>query len=125
MNSVQLIGRLTRDPELRYASGSEPLAVARFSLAVSDGYGDKKKTSYISIVVFGKQAENCEKYLKKGHRAGITGKLQTGSYMKDDIKIYTTDVIAQSIEFLEPKKKTEAKADGFDGFEPVEDDIPF
>lgn len=121
MNSVHLIGRLTRDPELRYTTGIDPLAVARFSLAVNDGYGEKKRTNFIGIVAFGKIAENCEKYLRKGHLTGITGKLQTGSYMKDDIKIYTTEVVVQSVDFIEPKKKD----DLFKDLEETEDDMPF
>lgn len=97
MNSVMLIGRLTKNPEVRY---KDDMAVCRFSLAIDDGYGEKKKTNYPSVVVFGKTAENCEKYLSKGRQVAVVGKLQTGSYEKNGQKIYTTDVIAISVEFI-------------------------
>lgn len=100
MNHVVLIGRLTKDPEVRYTSGSEPTAVCRFSLAIDDGYGEKKRTNFPNVVVFGKTAENCEKYLSKGRQVAVVGKLQTGSYEKNGQKIYTTDVIAISVEFI-------------------------
>lgn len=100
MNSVMLIGNLTRDPELRYSTGANQTAICRFSIAVNDGYGENERTSFPSIVVFGKQAENCEKYLTKGKKVAITGRLQTGSYEKDGRKVYTTDVIASRVEFL-------------------------
>lgn len=129
MNSVCLVGRLTRDPEVRYTTSNEPIAVARFSIAIDDGYGDKKRTDFPSIVVFGKQAENCEKYLNKGSRVGIVGKIQTGSYEKDGRKVYTTDVLANRVEFLESKKSAEPSGmtedDAYDGFRAVDDDIPF
>lgn len=97
MNNVNLIGRLTKNPEVRY---KDDMAVCRFSLAIDDGYGEKKKTNYPSVVVFGKTAENCEKYLSKGRQVAVVGKLQTGSYEKNGQKIYTTDVIAISVEFI-------------------------
>lgn len=133
MNSVNLIGRLTRDPEVRYTTGNNPTAVARFSLAVNDGYGDKERTSFISTVVFGRQAENCEKYLSKGSRIGVSGRLQTGSYEKDGTKFYTTDVVANRVEFLSggANKNDNVKQEvpqeyESDGFEYVpDDDIPF
>lgn len=100
MNQVMLIGRLTKEPEVRYSSGNEPMAICRFTLAIDDGYGEKKKTNYPSVVVFGKTAENCEKYLSKGRQVAVVGKLQTGSYEKNGQKIYTTDVIAISVEFI-------------------------
>ena len=68
MNNVQLIGRLTRDPELRYSTGANQTAICRFSLAINSGYGDNQRTDYPNIVVFGKQAENCDKYLAKGRQ---------------------------------------------------------
>ena len=102
MNSVILTGRLTRDPELRY-TGSQ-MAVAKFSIAVDRivRAGEEKKADFPRITVFGKQAENCEKYLAKGRMVGIQGRLQTGSYQdKDGKTVYTTDVIADRVEFLE------------------------
>ncbi len=100
MNQVSLIGNLTRDPELRYSTGANQTAICRFTLAVNDGYGEKQRTNFIPIVVFGKQAENCDRYLAKGRKAAVSGRIQTGSYEKDGRTIYTTEVIANSVEFL-------------------------
>lgn len=100
MNCVQLIGNLTKDPEVNYKPGDNPLAIGRFTIAVNEGYGDKQKTSFINIVCFGRIAENCERYLTKGSKVAVNGKIQTGSYEKDGHKVYTTDVIADTIEFL-------------------------
>lgn len=137
MNSVVLIGRLTKDPETRYTSGSQ-MAVCTFAIAIDrvTRQGEEKKTDYPRITVFGKQAENCERFLKKGKLVGVQGRLQTGSYTnKHDETIYTTDVIADRVEFLsgseksttpaaapEPEKEPEYAPDGF---EHVEEDIPF
>lgn len=106
MNKVILMGRLTRDPEVRYSQGSEPMAIARFSLAVDR----RKKTEgqptadFISIVAFGRLGEFAEKYLRKGTKIAMSGRIQTGSYdNKDGQKVYTTDVIAEEIEFAESK----------------------
>lgn len=102
MNSVALIGRLTRDPEVRYTG--DQMAIATFSIAIDrpprrDG---TKETDFPRITVFGRQAENCEKYLRKGRLVGVTGRIQTGSYTnRDGNKVYTTDVVADRVEFLE------------------------
>ena len=134
MNTVTLIGRLTKDPEVKYTAGENPTAVARFSIAVNDGYGENERTSFINIVAFGKQAENCERFLSKGRQVGITGRIQTGSYEKDGRTVYTTDVIASRVEFLggraaetddgEPSRRVESP-EQMGGFEAVEGDIPF
>ena len=103
MNSVILIGRLTRDPELRYTSGTQ-MAVATFTVAIDRPVraGAEKQTDFPRVTVFGKQAENCEKYLAKGRLVGVQGRLQTGSYTnKDGVTVYTTDVVADRVEFLE------------------------
>ncbi|MCQ2546090.1 MAG: single-stranded DNA-binding protein [Clostridia bacterium] len=103
MNSVILIGNLTRDPELRYSTGANQTAICKFSIAVNDGFGDNKKTSFIPITVFGKAAENCDRFLKKGSKVCVNGRIQTGSYEKDGRTVYTTDVIANNyggVEFL-------------------------
>ena len=103
MNNVTLIGRLTRDPEVRYTSGTQ-MAVARFSIAIDRPVksGAEKQTDFPNIVVFGKQAENCERFLSKGKMVAIIGRLQTGSYTnKDGNKVYTTDVVANRVKFLE------------------------
>lgn len=131
MNQVNLIGRLTRDPDVRY--NQNQTAVARFSIAINNGYGENERTDYPSIVVFGKQAENCEKFLAKGRLVGISGRIQTGSYTnKDGNTVYTTDVVANRVEFLEwgdragnggqPKPQEEAVPAGF---QELEEDLPF
>lgn len=100
MNSVILIGNLTRDPDLRYSTGANQIAVCRFTVAVNDGYGERQRTSFIPVVVFGKSGENCEKYLSKGRKVAVNGRIQTGSYEKDGRTVYTTEVIANNVEFL-------------------------
>lgn len=108
MNKVFLIGRLTRDPELRYTSDNT--ATARFSLAVDRNYSNQngeREADFINIVVFGKQAENVQKYLTKGSQVAIDGRIQTGSYEKDGVRRYTTDVIAQSVQFLDTRSSRE------------------
>ena len=112
MNNVNLIGNLTRDPELRYSTGANQTAVCRFTIAVNDGYGDKQRTSFIPIVVFNKQAENCDRYLAKGRRVAITGRIQTGSYEKDGRTVYTTDVIASNVEFLSTGQQGQGQSTG-------------
>ena len=136
MNSVALVGRLTRDPELRYTAGTQ-MAVAKFTVAIDDGFGEKKRTNFIPVTVFGKTAENCEKYLAKGRLVGVQGKIQTGSYTnKDGATVYTTDVVADRVEFLERGERNERSAaprqsgmGGFDaapeGFSAIDEDIPF
>lgn len=106
MNKVVEIGRLTRDPEIRMTQGDNPMKVARFTLAVDrkGKAGEEKQADYPSCIAFGKVAELIEKYVHKGNRFGIVGHLQTGSYTnRDGIKVYTTDVIVEDIEFLESK----------------------
>ena len=104
MNSVQLVGRLTRDPDVRYLDNGA--SVARFTLAVDrrfkkDG-GDE--ADFISCVAFGKTAEFLEKWFRKGRRLGLTGRIQTGSYTnKDGQKVYTTDLVGENVEFMESK----------------------
>lgn len=110
MNKVQLIGNLTRAPETRYSTGENQTAICRFSIAINAGYGEKQRTDYPQIVVFGKQAENCDRYLKKGNKVAISGRIQTGSYEKDGQKIYTTEVVAEQVEFLTPKQDSEESA---------------
>ena len=112
MNSVVLIGRLTRDPELRYTSGSQ-MAVATFTIAIDRPVraGGEKQTDFPRVTVFGKQAENCEKYLAKGRLVGVQGRLQTGSYTnRDGVKVYTTDVIVEDQEFAETKAASDQSA---------------
>lgn len=122
MNSVVLIGRLTRDPEVRYTAGTQ-MAVAKFSIAIDrpTRAGGEKQTDFPRITVFGKQAENCEKYLAKGRLVGIQGRIQTGSYQnKDGVTVYTTDVIADRVQFLEFPKREE----GGQNYEPQDSEEP-
>lgn len=104
MNLVIISGNLTNDPEVRYTQGMEPQAVATFNVAVDRPVrqGAAKQTDFPRCTAFGKQAENCERYLKKGRKVLIRGRIQTGSYTnKDGATIYTTDVIADSVEFMD------------------------
>lgn len=125
MNNVNLIGRLTKEIELKYTSGNEPKAVARFNLAVRR---DEDHADFVPCVVFGRQAENCEKYLNKGSQVAISGRIQTGSYEKEGKKIYTFDVVCNQVEFLTPKSET-AQAPTNDpvpsNFSAIDEDIPF
>ena len=127
MNSVALIGRLTRDPEVRYTESQ--MAVARFSIAINrvpGRDGQDRGADFPNIVVFGKQAENCERFLTKGRQVAIQGHIQTGSYEKDGRKVYTTDVVADRIEFLEwgdREQKDDRVPEGFSQIN--EEDIPF
>jgi single-strand DNA-binding protein len=102
MNSVVLIGRLTRDPELRYTPNTQT-AVAHFTLAIDRPAqrGEERQADFIRITVFGRQAETVDRYLRKGSQAAVSGRIQTGSYRnKDGQTVYTTDVIANRVEFL-------------------------
>lgn len=124
MNNVTLIGRLTRDPEVRYTP--DGMAVSRFSIAVDrpTRQGKDHEADFPTIVVFGKQAENCERYLEKGRQIGVEGRLQTGSYTnKDGVKIYTTEVIANRVEFLGgSSQRASASAEERPPFVPATDD---
>lgn len=133
MNSVQLIGRLTRDPEIRYTAGTQ-MAVATFTVAIDRPTAKEKEkhTDFPRVIVFGRSAENCERYLAKGRLVGIQGSLQTGSYKnKSGETVYTTDVIANRVEFLEWGDKKDQPAQqppadyAPDGFTAIDEDIPF
>ena len=148
MNNVVLIGRLTRDPELRYIPNSGN-AVSTFTLAVDKNLSRDKKqemesknqptADFIRVVVWGKQAENCANYLAKGRLIAVQGRIQTGSYDdKDGKKVYTFDVVASNVEFLEwgdnanksdnssPFNQSDSGYSGIEGFHPTDnDDIPF
>lgn len=130
MNNVVLIGRLAKDPELRYTAQTQ-MAVATFSIAIDRGKdknGDDKGADFPRIMVFGKQAENCEKFLSKGSLVGIQGRIQTGSYKnKNGDTVYTTDVVANFVKFLDSKGKEEKKQEDVpEGFAELEDEeCPF
>lgn len=136
MNKVILMGRLARDPEIRYTDAN--LAIGRYSLAVPRRVqqGQEPAADFVNVVSFGKAAEFAEKYLHKGTKVLVTGRLQTGSYTnKDGQKVYTTDVVAEEQEFCESKasgttQNTNASSNPTDGFmsfpdDGIEDDLPF
>lgn len=128
MNRVQLIGRVTRDIEVRYTR--DEMAVASFTVAIDrPTKGGEKASDFPRVTVFGRQAENCGKYVGKGCRVAIEGRLQTGSYERNGEKVYTTDVIAERVEFIdfndrEAKQTEEPKPQGFD-WTPAGDGLPF
>ena len=116
MNKVILMGRLTRDPEVRYSQGENATAVARFTLAVDRRFRrEDASADFIGCVAFGRNAEFIEKYFRQGTKALITGRIQTGSYTnRDGQKVYTTDVVVEDQEFAESKN-----AQGESGFQSV------
>ena len=116
MNKVILMGRLTRDPEVRYSQGDNATAIARFTLAVDRRIKRDNEASvdYINCVSFGRSAEFAEKYFHKGTKIVIVGRIQTGSYTnKDGQKVYTTDVVVEEQEFAESKATSDANAGSF------------
>ncbi len=148
MNRVILMGRLTRDPDIRYSqNGGDNSAVARYTIAVDrrvrrDQGGDQQTADFISCVAFGRQAEFAEKYLKQGTKIALEGRIQTGSYTnKDGQKVYTTDVVVDTTEFAESKNsQSSSNGSGYsnerpqpsgadNGFmnipEGIDDELPF
>ena len=135
MNKVILMGRLTKDPDVRYTQGEEPMCIARYTLAV-DRMGRKKEgqtnADFPNCVAFGRLGEFAEKYLKKGTKIALIGRLQTGSFTnKDGVKVYTTEVVVENQEFAESKatqqnaqQNTQQKQDEVpDGFMSIPDGI--
>lgn len=133
MNSSILIGRLTKDPEVRYTNSDK--AVCKVVVAVDRFSNGKKEADFIPVTIFGKQAESLAKYQKKGNRIGVQGSIRTGSYEKQDgTKVYTTEVVANMVEYYdfndakENASQTSQSNDTWhnDGFEPVNpEEIPF
>ncbi|MBQ0042483.1 MAG: single-stranded DNA-binding protein [Lachnospiraceae bacterium] len=144
MNKVILMGRLTRDPEVRYSQGENSLAIARFTLAVDRRFNrnnEEQSADFINCVSFGKTAEFAEKYYHKGTKVCVSGRIQTGSYTnKDGQKVYTTEVVVEEQEFAESKGS--GSSDGYsssrndapaqpagDGFmnipDGIEEELPF
>lgn len=136
MNKVTLIGRLTKDPEVRYSQGENTTAIARYSLAVDRRYKREGEpdADFINCVAFSKHGEFAEKYLRKGMKIAVSGRIQTGSYTdKDGKKVYTTDIVVEEHFFCESKNQdapaqepAQSSGDGFmnipDG---MEDELPF
>ena len=139
MNKVILMGRLTRDPEIRYSQGESATCVARFTLAVDRRFkkqGDEQTADFINCVAFGKTGEFAEKYLFKGTKVVGCGRIQTGSYTnKDGQRVYTTDVVLDEVEFAESKSAvsnsgsrpdpSQASTDGFMNIPDGLDELPF
>lgn len=126
MNKVVLMGRIVRDPEVKYSRGENSMAIARYTLAVDRKIKkDNDATAdFISCVAFGKSGEFAEKYFRKGTKVAVSGHIQTGSYTnKDGNKVYTTDVIVDEQEFAESKNASAGGNGGSDGFMNIPDDI--
>lgn len=140
MNKVILTGRLVRDPEVRYSQGAESTTVARYTLAVERRHRANNEASadFISCIAFNRAADFAEKYLKKGTKIAITGRIQTGSYTnKDGVRVYTTDVIIEEQEFAESKRDDDTNGSspkgpyptGADGLinipDSIDEELPF
>lgn len=142
MNKVILMGRLTRDPEVRYGAGENSTAVARYTIAVDRRFkrDGEQSTDFISCVTFGRNAEFVEKYLHQGTKIVMTGRIQTGSYTnRDGQKVYTTDIVVEEQEFAESKaagnggqnnySRPSAATSDADGFmnipDGINDELPF
>lgn len=112
MNKVILMGRLTRDPEVRYSQGDNAMAIARYTLAVdrrfrNNNNGGDQTADFINCVAFGRAGEFAEKYFRKGIKIAVTGRIQTGSYTnKDGVRVYTTDIVVEEQEFAESKNSS-------------------
>lgn len=122
MNKTILMGRLTRDPEVRYTQGDNASAVARFTLAVDRRFkrdGDQQTADFISCVAFGKTGEFIERYCHQGTKLVVEGRIQTGSYTnKDGQKVYTTDVVVEQVEFAESKAASANNEGGYQAARP-------
>ena len=137
MNKWLGIGRLTADPEVRYSQGENPLCIARYRIAIDRKYKKEgeQEADFISCVAFGKQGEFAEKYLRKGMKIGVEGRIQTGTYEKDGHKVYTTDIVVEAHDFCESKGTASSYApapqndNDADGFMPIGDiadeELPF
>lgn len=130
MNSVQLIGRVVRDPQVNYSDNK--VTVARFTIAIDRGKdrdGNDRGADFPGIVCFGKTGELVDRYVHKGKLVGVSGRIQTGSYDKDGTTVYTTDIIAERVEFLssgegaKEETATQAEMPGFNKL--TDEDIPF
>ncbi|MDD4839784.1 MAG: single-stranded DNA-binding protein [Clostridia bacterium] len=127
MNKVFIIGNLTKDPEL--ASTNNGIMYCKFTLAVSRNYSKdgKRETDFLPIVVWRAQAENCNKYLKKGSKAAVSGSIQTRSYdANDGTRRYVTEIAADEVQFLSTKNDSSTSDSAeFDNIKAVDDDLPF
>ena len=130
MNKVILMGRLTKDPDVRYSQGETASCVARYTLAVDRRFArrdsqDAQTADFIQIVAFGKSGEFAEKYFRKGTKVIVTGRIQTGSYTnKEGVRVYTTDVVAEDQEFAESKNSSAGNGGSFGGSAPSNEPAP-
>ena len=137
MNKVILVGRLTRDPEIRYSQGEDSMAVGRYTIAINRRVKpDQEQTAdFLRCIVFGRSAEFAEKYFRQGMRIAVSGRIQTGSYTnKDGVRVYTTEVVVEEQEFAESKADAEGRpfhesttvADGFKNVpDGLDEELPF
>ena len=141
MNKVILMGRLVRDPEVRYSQGQDSTSIARYTLAIDRRFNREGEQSadFINCVAFGKNGEFAERYLRQGIKIAITGRIQTGSYTnRDGQKVYTTDIVVEEQEFCEkkadvpqanPSAYTQQQSDNGDGFmnipDGIDEELPF
>lgn len=128
MNNVTLIGRLTKDVELRYTQAQEPMAIAKFTIAVDrKNKKDEQSADFINCIAFKKTAEFIEKYFTKGMKIAIQGHIQTGSYEgKDGKKVYTTEVAVDNCEFVEKKEAAPSNNGGWEKIpQGIEEELPF
>lgn len=131
MNKVVLLGRLTRDPDIRYSQGQNPTCVARYTLAVDRRLSAEQRkkegvqtSDFIGCVAFGRAGEFAEKYLKQGTKIAVVGRIQTGSYTnRDGVKVYTTDVVIEEQDFAESKNAAPDTAPAADDFVTVPEDL--
>lgn len=130
MNKVILMGRLTKDPEVRYTQGENSTCVASFSVAVDRRYKGEQTADFINCVAFGRLAEHVEKYYRKGLKTALTGRIQTRNYTnRDGKKVYITEVVAEELEFAESKGAStggatpEKGTDSLEGFMSIPDDM--
>lgn len=121
MNRVEIMGRLTREPDVRYSTGENPIPIARFNMAVDRKTAkQEQRADYINCIAFGKRAEFAEKYMHKGGKFLIGGHIQTGSYEKDGRKVYMTDVVVDEVYFCDAKKEKTV-----DDFVAMDEELPF
>lgn len=135
MNKIILMGRLTKDPEVRYSQGNNPMAIARYTLAVERKFkrDEEPNADFINCIAFGKNGEFAEKYLHKGIKILVEGRWQSGSYTnRDGQKVYTNDCVVESCEFAESKNANQSErpqlSNSDDGFMQIPDnmeDLPF
>lgn len=123
MNTVQLLGNIARDPELKYAAGSGT-AVSRFTVAVKRQF-KKDESDFINCIAFGKTAETIAQYFVKGNKIAIIGHIQTGSYEKDGKKVYTTDIIVDAFDFVNSKGSSNNSNEDYTFVPNTDNDLPF